>query len=358
MKKKASRITAILLLMALTFTGCATGGESPSENIESESSIKIGMCFDSFVIERWQKDRDVFVATAQMLGAEVNVQNANGEVEKQIEQIEYFIDKKVDCIVIIPIDGNAIKDSVLKAKDAGIRVVSYDRLIREADADLYISFDNEAVGRMMGEAVVGAGAKSVLMICGPLTDNNVPMIESGFRSVMTNYGVDVLDTFYTEGWKAELGSAYVYENIDLVRSADAIMCGNDDVATAVIRALAVSQMAGVKTVVGQDADLSACQHIVEGTQVMTVYKPVEKLAAEAATLTVKLAKGKDLEVEGQIFDGKYNIPYVAIEPIAVNRDNIDEIIIDGGFHTKEDVYMNIMKTPEESTVEEESMENQ
>lgn len=307
---------------------------------KDDESIEIGMCFDSFVIERWEKDRDVFCDTASSLGATVNVQNANGNVDKQIEQIEYLVDKGVDCLVIIPVDGDAISDAVSAAIEKGIAVVSYDRLIPNVNTDLYISFDNNEVGIMLGEAIADAGAENVIMICGPLTDNNVPMVNEGFLSVMEENDIEILDSYNCEGWRAELGGAYVYDHMSLIKNADAIMCGNDDVASSVIRALAVSQLAGVIPVVGQDADLPACQHIVEGTQLMTVYKPVGKLAEQAADLAVKLAKGESISVSSKINDGTYNVPYVAVEPIAVTADNMDEIIIDSGFHTKEDVYLN------------------
>ena len=129
--------------------------------------------------------------------------------------------------------------------------------------------------------------------------------------------------------------------MDTIGNADAIMCGNDDVATSVIRALAVSQLAGVKPVVGQDADLPACQHVVEGTQLMTVYKPVGKLAEQAAQFAVKLAKGEAITADNVINDGTNQVPYIAVEPIAVTRENMDSVIIDSGFHSREDVYLNV-----------------
>ena len=336
--KTISIMTAAILML----TGCGSIQTSNGdESTGDDESLEIGLCFDSFVIERWERDRDVFVDTATGLGATVNVQNANGDVDKQIEQIQYLVDKGVDCLVIIPVDGSALLDVVTAAKAKGIAVVSYDRLIPKANTDLYISFDNKMVGEMLGDALVREDVNKVVMICGPLTDNNVPMVNEGFNSVMSKNDIEVLDTYYCDGWKAELGGAYVYDNMDTIKAADAIMCGNDDVATSVIRALAVSQLAGVIPVVGQDADLPACQHIVEGTQLMTVYKPVSKLAEQAAILSVRLAKGMDIAVDTTINDGGTEIPYVAVEPVAVTAENIDEVIIDSGFHTREDVYMNV-----------------
>ena len=303
------------------------------------------MSFDSFVIERWQRDRDIFVSMAKELGAEVNVQNANGDIEEQKKQIDYFIKKEMDVIVIICIDSEGLKEHVQKAKDAGIKIIAYDRLINNADVDLYISFDNEMVGTMMAQALIGEGISggSVLMLGGSAADNNVSLVENGFREVMKKNNVTILDSMHAEGWKAELAAAYVYDHMDIVSRADAIMCGNDDLASKVVHALSEKRMAGNILVVGQDADLEACQRIVEGTQVMTVYKPVEKLAQRAAECAVQLARGEEITGAdvSTIHNGSFDVPYIGLEPISVNEDNINEVIIGSGFHLKEDVYLNV-----------------
>ena len=334
----------LVLILLLSLTACKkTNEESINKENLKEDKIQIGLCFDSYVIERWQRDRDVFVSTAEGLGAEVNVQNANGDVERQKAQIEYLIEKGMDVIGIIPIQADAISKEVQKARAAGIKIISYDRLITNADTDLYISFDNEKVGMIMAEALLEAGLpnKKVLMICGSPSDNNVSLIEKGFHTVMEKNKIDILDIAYADGWKAELAASYIYENIEVVKKVDGIMFGNDDMATQGIRALSEKRLIDRIRVVGQDADLVACQRVVEGTQLMTVYKPVDKLAKEAAECAIKLAKGEDLENTGTINDGIYNIPYIALEPIAVNKYNMGEIIIDSGFHLKEDVYLNV-----------------
>lgn len=341
-------ITCILLTcLSLFLTGCGKSEKSWDENVEQEEKkIQIGMSFDSFVIERWQRDRDVFVSMAKELGAEVNVQNANGDLEEQKKQIDYFIQKDMDVIVIVCIDSEGLKNHVQKAKDAGIKVIAYDRLIKDADVDLYISFDNEMVGTMMGEVLIQRGitqGDQVLMLGGPEADNNVPLVEGGFTAVMEENGVTILDSTHADGWKAELAAAYVYDHMDVVAQADAIMCGNDDLASKVVPALAEKRLAGDILVVGQDADLEACQRIVEGTQLMTVYKPVEKLAQRAAECAIRLAKGEPVTGEDvtMIKNGDYEIPYVSLTPISVTEKNMNEIIIGSGFHLKEDVYLNV-----------------
>jgi len=345
MKKRFILIALLVVAALLVVLWIIFDGTSEKKETVKDDKIQIGMSFDSFVIERWQRDRDVFVSTAKELGAEVNVQNANGNIEEQKKHIDYFIEKGMDAIVIICIDSYGLYDQVQKAMDAGITVVAYDRMITNADTDLYISFDNSMVGNMMGEALVqnGVTGGEVLMLGGSLTDSNVPILEGAFKAVMQDNSVTILDSFHADNWEAELAANYVYENMDVVMKADAIMCGNDNLASQVVRALAERRLAGKILIVGQDADLEACQRIVEGTQLMTVYKPVEKLAKRAAECTVQLiledkVTGDDVE---EISDGTYTIPYVGIQPISVTDTNMDEVIIDSGFHLKEDVYLNV-----------------
>ena len=345
MKRQISCLLLAVLLL-LTAAGCGKVESGREKEDGEEKKIQIGMSFDSFVIERWQRDRDIFVSVAKEMGAEVNVQNANGVVEEQKKQIDYFIQKGMDVIVIIAIDPASLRESVAKAKDAGIEVVSYDRLVDNADVDLYISFDNEMVGEMMARALIEAGignGNNVVMIGGSPTDNNVPLVEGAFKRLMAKHRVTILDSIHAENWRAEEAAAYIYANPLVIAKADAIMCGNDDLATQAVRALAETRQAGNMLVAGQDADLAACQRIVEGTQVMTVYKPVERLATRAAEEAVALAKGEKIEGEDVtlIDSGAYRVPYIGLEPISVNRDNIDEVIIGSGFHLKEDVYLNV-----------------
>ncbi len=335
-----------MVFTLLLFTGCEVRDkiETPKSDKE-DTGIQIAMSFDSFVIERWQRDRDVFVSTVKELGATVNVQNANGDVEKQKEQIEYFIKKGVDVIVIVCIDSDSLKSTVQKAKDEGIKIIAYDRLVTNSDADLYITFDNEMVGTMMAEYLAenGAAGKNVLMLGGSPLDNNVPAVENGFMDVCKKEEMTVIDSIHCDGWRAEIAGDYIYEHEDTVREAAGIMCGNDNLAGQVIRALSEKRLAGDLPVVGQDADLEACQRIVEGTQGMTVYKPVERLAKRAAECAIALAQGMKLEGDdiSTINDGTYDIPYIGLTPIAVTKDNLDEVIISSGFHLKEDVYLNV-----------------
>ncbi len=341
-------MTACLAIVTcFMISGCG-GDVHSSAAMDPDRPIRIGVTFDSLVIERWERDRDVFVSTARELGAEVNVQNANGDVNTQRSQIEYFMEKKMQAIVIVATDCDSLSSEISKAHRAGIKVVSYDRLINNAGTDLFISFDNRRVGELMAEGIIerGEAGDKVLQIGGPLTDSNVPAVMEGFDDKLQASGMETVKTYHCDNWRPEYAfdyvNAYLKENPD--DYPDAIMCGNDSIAGQAIKALSERKLAGRITVTGQDADLDACQRIVEGTQYMTVYKPVEKLAQRAAELTVRLVQtgspAEDGEETETVSDGTYDVPYVKLEPIKVTAENMDEVII-GSFHQREEVYLNV-----------------
>ncbi len=340
------RVFSLLAVLALAFVspaGCAGGNTEASKEPSGERKPLIGMSFDSFLIERWQRDRDVFVSTASELGAEVNVQIANGDSQEQISQIEYFIQKGVDAIVVVAVDCYGLAQIVQKAHDAGIYVISYDRLVMNANADLYISFDNEMVGTMMAEALVAniPSGGNILSIAGSPTDQNVAQAQQGFDNVVSKSGLHVILQEYAPNWLAETAYNAVNRAISEGMTFEGVRCGNDDLASQAFLALSEHRLASDVKLVGQDADLAACQRIVEGTQLMTVYKPVEKLAKEAAEFVVRMISGEKIETSTAIFDGTYYVPYEKLSPIMVTRDNIDEVIINGGFHRREQVYLNL-----------------
>lgn len=365
--KKIGVIGLLLLTCMLFLGGCGMQQEErpePAAQAEAQK-LQIGMSFDSFVIERWLRDRDQFELTAKNLGAEVNVQVANGDRQEQIAQIRYFIKKNVDVIVVIAIDGEDISEVVQEARAAGIRVISYDRLVMNAGTDLYLTFDNEKVGALMAEAMKEAlpDGGNIFAIYGSPTDHNVTLVQKGFLDTLEDSSLNIIYSNYCENWLAELAFDAVEEGLATTpRNLVGVMCGNDDLASQAFRALAENRLAGKVVLVGQDADLSACQRIVEGTQTMTVYKSVEQLAQTAAEFAAALGYEKMLE-EGRITedeipqtaldragelkqldtmnDGSKEVPYYGIEPVAVTAENMDEVIIKSDFHTHDDVYLNV-----------------
>ncbi len=323
-----------------------TASEKTTESHSEKKKLQIGVSFDSFILERWQRDRDVLVSTANELGADVNVQNANGSLSEQVDEIEYFIEQQVDVIILVMVtsseDTSELRSVIKKAQNASIPVIAYDRLVLDAGVDYYISFDNEEVGRLMAQHMKEhlGGSGTILQICGPTADNNVAQVMTGFSKELEGSDLTVTETDYAEGWMGEMGFQYTSSYLAANEAPSGIMCGNDSIAGNTIRSLSENRLAGSVCVVGQDADLDACQRIVEGTQCMTVYKPVEKLAQRAAELAVDLAGGVKPAAEDTINDGSYDVPYEKLSPIAVTKDNMDEEIT-GIYHEEDDIYLNV-----------------
>lgn len=339
-------ILILLVSILLLSMGCgAKELQKPIPSSVESNQIQIGMSFDTFVLERWLRDREVFTSTAAQLGAQVNVQNANGDSKEQLKQIRYLIDKKMDAIVIVPIDAQDVQLVKLlgEAKGKGIVVVCYDRLVGNADADLYISFDNKQVGVLMAQEVlkcIPEGGR-IAAVFGPDTDANVPQAIAGVREVLEEQGQELVYENQAAGWKEEYAFEYINECLETVGSVDAIICGNDALASMALKALAEKQEADGVCIVGQDADILACQRIVEGYQHMTVYKPIHMLAKKAAQYTVDLVEGKDVKVEETMNDGKYEVPFCRLEPVAVTKENMDEVIIGAQFHLRDEVYLHV-----------------
>lgn len=308
------------------------------------AEVKIGMAIDDLRLERWQKDRDFFVAKAEELGAKVFVQSSNSNEQAQISQIENMISRGVDVLVIIPYNGQVLANVIAEAKAEGIKVLAYDRLINNAEIDFYLSFDNERVGELQAQALVERrdSGKFFLMGGSPV-DNNAHLFRKGQMNViqpLVDAGqVQIVGDQWAEGWAAEnalkiMENALTANNNDI----DVVVASNDSTAGGAIQALDAQGLAGKVLISGQDADLAAIRRVVAGTQTMTIYKPIEMLATTAAEIAVELGSGNQPETNSSLNNGLKDVPAYLLTPLAVDKDNVDTTVIADGFHKKEDVY--------------------
>ncbi|HOT63264.1 MAG TPA: substrate-binding domain-containing protein, partial [Treponemataceae bacterium] len=233
---------------------------------------------------------------------------------------------------------------VKKARDARIPVVAYDRLIMGVPIDAYVSFDNREVGRLFGAVLLASVPRGrYLIVNGSVRDNNSYEVNAGLKSMIdpavARKEIRVVDEIWLEEWSSDEALEKIGAVLERTTDIDAISCANDQIANAAIQLLAERQLAGKVAVVGQDADILSCQHVIEGTQLMTVYKPIARLAQRAAEIAVQVARGQvptpDFEVDNK---SGAMIPFYMEDPMAVFRENMDETVIRDGFHSAEDVY--------------------
>ncbi|MFZ5968488.1 MAG: sugar ABC transporter substrate-binding protein [Bacillota bacterium] len=340
-------LIGLVYLTVETLYGLYETKNIAQKNLEMvDSKIKIGFSLGTLKEERWIKDRDILMAKVKELGADIIVQNANNDDQDQLKQVRYLLDQNIDVLIIVPNDLEKASNAVDLAKKQGVKVISYDRLVLRSNVDMYISFDNVKVGELMAKYVIDrVDGGNVLIINGPTSDHNTKMIKEGYDKLLEskiNQGkLKLIAEEWAPNWMKEYAFKVVDELIQKGTQIDAVIAGNDGLADGIIQALSEHRTAGRTIVVGQDADLAACQRVVEGTQLMTVYKPIDKLTEVTARMAIKMAKGETIDFDKTIYDGRYYVPYYVLEPIPVNKDNMDETIIKDGFHLQNEVYRNL-----------------
>ncbi|KLU61532.1 D-xylose-binding periplasmic protein precursor [Peptococcaceae bacterium CEB3] len=336
----------LLLLTAFNFYGvwCGRPPARPAAAQQPQKArIRIGISLGTLKEERWVHDRDIMVAKAKEAGAEVYVQNANNDDTDQVDQVKYLIGKGIKVLILVPNDMKKAAEIVSMAHKAGVKVISYDRLVLDAGVDLYLSFNNEEVGRLMAKALLAARPTgNYVILNGAPNDDNSLQIKAGYDSVLgpreKDGKIKVLEEYFTPNWLEELAFRKMDSVLQKNRDVQAVLAGDDSLAGAAIEALSEYRLAGKVQVVGQDADLAACRRLVQGTQLMTVYKPIDKLASLAIKMGLRLAKGEPLGISATMSDGKYLVPYKFITPIAVERSNLDSTVLKDGYQNREDVY--------------------
>ncbi len=353
LNKKLSTILALTVIsMAVLAMACvqsppSTGNAPVAE--KKTGKIRIGFSMDTLKEERWQKDRDIFVKRAEELGAEVLVQSADGKDETQVKQAESLLTQGIDVLVVIPHNGEVSATIVEAAKRKNVPVISYDRLIKNSDVDLYISFDNERVGEMQAKYLVEKAPKgNYILIGGAQTDNNAQMFRRGqmriLQPLIDKGDIKIVTDQWARDWQAEEALKHTENSLTMNNNnVVAVVASNDGTAGGVVQALNTKQLSGKVFVSGQDADLAALQRIVEGSQTMTVYKPVAILANKAAEAAVALAKKEKVETTSKVNNGKIDVPSILLEPISVDKNNLDATVIKDGYQKREDVYKNAPK---------------
>lgn len=342
MKRFLRRAAPLALAAALLLAGCQN--EIPAPTSSEEERLLVGFSMATLKEDRWLRDRDIFSAKAKQEGIDVLITNANNDADRQYEQVADMVEQGVDVLVIAPHDCDNSARCVGLAKRAGIPVISYDRLVKNADVDVYISFDNYKVGELQGKAILEAVPEGgYILLNGSEDDSNSQMYHQGcmdqLQPAIDAGQIQIVGETWVQDWRRETAFAFTSDVLrDKGDRVNAVIAANDSLAWAAIDALSEAQRMDQVKVVGHDADLAACQRIVVGTQLMTVYKPIPDLVDKTIEACKLLAEGKEIDGEKTIDDGTYQVPYWMIDVIAVTKENIDDTVIKDSFHLKEDVY--------------------
>jgi D-xylose transport system substrate-binding protein len=300
---------------------------------------KIGFSIEAMKGERWQTDLNSFEVRAKQLGAEVISADADGDDDRQLQQVKDMIKAGIKVLVLLPHDPTMANRMVDAAKAANVKVISYDRLVLNSDVDLYVSFDRLEIGRMQAEYLVKHAPRgNYVLIGGSPSAEDAKTLHDAQMSVLRPYidrgEIKVIADGYTKDWLSSEAYLFMLKAIDSAQGKiAAVVASNDGLAGGAIQALSEHNLAGKVAVSGQDADLAAVICIARGTQTMTVYKPVINEAARAAEEAVRLAKGEKTHADGTISNGKINVPTIMLKPVVVTKDNIKTTVVKDGFQT-------------------------
>ncbi len=308
----------------------------------TKEPLKIGFSVGDFSSDRWSQEPQIFQDEATALGAQVLFEYAYGDANQQIEQVRKLIASDIQVLIIFPTSADNWAPIVEETHKAGITVIAYDRMLKDAGVDYYFSFFNEDVGRQQAQYAVDKRPKgNYILLGGPTSDNNSLLLMQGQKDVLKPYvdrgDISIVLEKHLETWNSIDAYNEIQAFLDNSKvKIDAILAANDELAGGSIMALEMLQDSMDMIITGQDASIGGCQNILNGKQSMTVYKSIRNLAKEAAQASVKLAKGEKItNATNQVSDGTNEIPAVLLKTVVVDKNNMKETVIADGF-IKED----------------------
>ena len=321
---------------------------------------KVGVAMPTQSSERWINDGANMKEQLEALGYEVDLQYAEDDVQMQVSQIENMIASGVNCLVIASIDSSALVNVEAQAKEAGIPIIAYDRLLMDTDAvSYYATFDNKGVGTAIGKYIEEkkdlantSETYTIEFFMGSPDDNNAHMLYAGLMEVLQPYldngtlvcksGRTSFDDTCILRWSQEtaqqncenyLTGFYADEDLDICATAfDGFAYG----CKAALEGAGYTEE-NWPLITGQDAELMATKNIISGKQTMSIYKDTRLLASKCVTMVQAVLEGAEPEINDteQYDNGKIVVPSYLCTPVAVDKDNYQEIIVDGGYYTEE-----------------------
>jgi D-xylose transport system substrate-binding protein len=333
-----------LLAAALAVAGCGGGGGG--------GGPKIAYLLPENETPRYEAhDRPEFEENVEKLceDCEVLYNNATEDASKQQSQAEAALTQGAEVLVLDPVDAASAAAMVEKAKAQGVPVLSYDRLIENADVDYYVSFDNERVGELQAESLSeklkedGNPSGPIVMISGDPADSNAALFKKGAQGGFESSGIDVAKEYDTPEWSATNAQNEMQQAITALGKSgfNGVYAANDDTGGGAIAAM---KSAGIdpeeRPTTGQDATVAGVQRILVGQQYMTVYKATDKETKVAAEIAVALAKGKNFpqsKITDEPNNGKTKVPSVLLEPVAVTKGVIKQTVVADGFITSDEL---------------------
>ncbi|HXE44544.1 MAG TPA: sugar ABC transporter substrate-binding protein [Conexibacter sp.] len=347
---RALALVAALALSVGALAACGGGNKSSNTTNGSSSSggnnATIALLLPENKTTRYEsQDKPLFERDMKALcpNCKIIYSNAQQDASKQQSQAEAAITNGARVLVLDAVDSKAAAAIVTRAKQSGVGVVAYDRIVENSNPDYFVSFDNRRVGELQGRALVAklradGSSGSIVMINGAPTDPNAAQFKAGAHSVINSSGYRVAKEYDTPEWSPDQAQTEMDQAIAALGRTGfvGVYAANDGTSGGAIAAM---KSAGVnpatRPATGQDAELAGIQRIIAGEQYMTVYKAVKQEARAAAQLTMEVLNGNKSSsiVNAHVNNGKIDVPSVILTPVAVTVRNINETVVRDGYWT-------------------------
>ena len=350
---------------APTATTAAPAAATATTAQTTGGKVKVGLSFSDFATERWKNEEQAMRKLLEAKGYEVITQEANHDVKLQNDQIDNMVSQGVKALIIVAEDGDAAVTAVDKAAAAGVKIISYDRLIKSTNVSAYLSFDNVEVGRQQALGVMKAlgidtwdvatkGKAKVVKLGGSPTDNNAILFRKGQDEIVDKYvkdgKVDIVADQWVDNWDAA-NALKLMENILTAQSnkIDAVVASNDGTALGALQAMKAQGLAGKVPISGQDATADGSNSIVKGELTVSILKDIRNLAPLAVDIADKLLTGKTVDGLKNFSmaeltndpSKKGEVPCVFLPVQQVTKDNVYDLVVKSGFQSYDDVYRDI-----------------
>ena len=318
---------------------------------------KVGVSMPTKDLQRWNQDGENMQKLLEDAGYTVDLQFASNDVQQQLNQVTNMINNGCEVLVIAAIEGSSLGSALDLAKEKGIPVIAYDRLLMESDAvSYYATFDNYKVGTVQGTYIKeqldldnAEGPFNIELTAGDPGDNNANFFFSGAMDVLKPYidagklvvksGQVEFTDVATPTWKTEVAQTRADGIIATYYSdgtnIDAWLCSNDSTALGVENALEANYDGEWPIITGQDCDISNVKNMIAGKQSMSVFKDTRTLAAQVVKMVGQILKGEEVDVnDTETYNNNViTVPSFLCEPVFADVNNYAELLLDSGYYT-------------------------
>ncbi len=330
---RAIKFLWVLIALAIFTTSCKHNSEK----------IKVGILFSSYKASRWALENKYLEEKINELGGELITKITEGDELEQNAQADELFNEGIDVLIIIPVNANNAAGIVRKAHKKGIKVIAYDILVRNTDLDFFVTFTGVKAGEYMAEYTVKRIPEgNYILLYGDRSDKNAQDIHKGVRNVLNPYidkgKIKILFESYTEQWATENAEHLAAKAIQFSGTrVDAIIATFNSITYGAEAAVKKYNLQDSILVVGHDPDIPVCKQILEGKDVLAVHKTVKSIAYKTAEIVFQLVNNKKIEHNTFINNGRMEVPSIVLDPVVIDKNNIEQFIFDEGFIKKEDV---------------------